>query len=117
LGDIEKRITELEKLTETPNPTRSDTLKTLYAILDEIASLKSSCAPHLRGGVPIEPENIPRQILGPGYTHGELLSLAVERAAQKGTYPPEESPRWEAVMIGMSRVDLDEVVEWERGEA
>jgi hypothetical protein len=54
------------------------------AVLDELGRLKASRAVQYRGGpdgpTRIEPEDIPGKILGPSYTRGELIQLAIRRA-------------------------------------
>jgi hypothetical protein len=53
-------------------------------ILAEYARLKASRAKNSwRGGVPIEPEDIPGKILGEGYTHGQMMELAVRRVFER----------------------------------
>lgn len=94
----------------------SEAFVRLRAVLDELAALKSSCAPRMRGGIPVEPEHIPRKILGPGYTHNDLLALAAERAAEGGAFPVEEAPRYTAAFKESygRRKDHGVGVEWER---
>ena len=83
MGTLDCRVEDLERLlAETANP--GEPAPQLGAILRELATLKASCAPGLRGGVPVEPEQIPRRILGPSYTHSELLRLATARASEAG---------------------------------
>jgi hypothetical protein len=57
------------------------------AILGELAALRASGATHLRAGVRVDPKDIPRKVLGPGYTHGQLVGLAVSRAVEAGKVP------------------------------
>jgi hypothetical protein len=61
------------------------------AILGELAALRASGATHLRAGVRVEPEDIPRRTLGPDYTRGQLLGLAVSRAVESGKVPAERA--------------------------
>ena len=62
----------------------------LAAIYDELSRLRSSQAVHYRGGVRIEPENLPEKLLGPGYTHAELRELAVARGLERRGYSTQE---------------------------
>ena len=86
MASIDKRIEALEGLTgptEAEDPHR-ETAKTLMrAILDEYACLKASRAAGSRGGVPIVPEDTPGKVLGPVYTTGEVVRLAVRRVAER----------------------------------
>jgi hypothetical protein len=70
----------------------------LGAIFDEISALKSSRAVHYRGGVRIEPANLPEKLLGPGYTRAELRELAIARGLEKRGYETaqiaELLPKW-----------------------
>jgi hypothetical protein len=61
------------------------------AILGELGELRASGATHLRAGVRVEPEDVPRKFLGPGYTRGQLLGLAVSRAVEAGKVPAERA--------------------------
>ncbi len=116
MGSVERRIESLEgRILGTAG--RSETFGHLKAILGELATLRSSCAEHLRGGVPVEPENIPRRVLGPGYTNEDLWRLAVERAVEGGKVPAERADAYlEAVRSLWTRTgkDPEAVVEWER---
>jgi hypothetical protein len=115
MAGIERRIQRLEGRLESQSET-SETFLKLRAVLDELGRLKAGCAKHYRAGVLIEPENIPRQILGPRYTEGELLGLAAERAAVGGAFPLEEAALCHAVLLklfGDAGKDFDAVIEWE----
>ena len=92
----------------------------MKAVLQEFARLKASCASRSSeaGGVNVTQvpgENIPRQILGPGYAYRQLIRLAGERASETGAFPEEEIEAATATMLGHSggRMDVDEVVRWE----
>ncbi len=118
MGSLEHRLDDLERrILQNADPEPSESYKRLRICLDELAALKSSCAVHERGGVRVEPENIPRQLLGPHYTHGDLLALAVERASATGAFPLEDVPRLTAYMrpVYAKSKDPDAGVEWERG--
>lgn len=113
-----RRLEDLEqRILQTAHPESSAASVHLRAILDELAALKSSCAEHERGGFHVEPENIPRRILGGGYTHADLWRLAVSRSVGTGTVPAE---RAEAYVRFLRRSweragkDPDTAVEWER---
>ncbi len=57
--------------------------------------------------------------LGPGYTHGALMGLAVSRCVEAGTVPAESARGYLEYMRDLSERggrDPDDVVEWERGE-
>jgi hypothetical protein len=89
-----------------PRPNRE-----LWAILDELASLKASRAVGYRGGVRIEPEDIPQKILGPDYTRPELWELAIARGLEKQGYSTEEIaellPRWVEWFGNLDRRDQE----------
>jgi hypothetical protein len=88
---IERRVHALEKLLAEPSeahPSRPNPDK--VAVLDELALLKGSRAVHYRGGVRIEPENIPQKILGNNYTERECRELAIKRAFTKRGYSTSE---------------------------
>lgn len=116
-GNIHRRLQDLEERIQPPDTPSPDYLK-LRAVLDELASLKSSCAVRYRGGTPmvrIEPENIPRTLLGPGYTHRELHRLACERASGAGAFASDEIERLIKMLEALyQRPDWDEPVQWER---
>jgi hypothetical protein len=95
LGSIENRLQRLGEGTPAQAPEPTPAFGKLRATLDELAALKSSGVCGYRGGVSIVPEDSPGRELGPGYTHAQLLTLAVERAAAKaraGTFPPRGRP-------------------------
>ena len=81
---IRDRVDRLEAQIESP---QDEGAARRYAIateiLDEVAGLKSSRAAGFRGGVPIEPEDIPGKILGAYYTWGQLVRLAVRRVFER----------------------------------
>jgi hypothetical protein len=91
MGNVDRRrIENLERRFSKPTePGRSEVSKHLKTILNELATLKSSCAVYYRGGVRMDPENIPRKILGPDYTNEDLWRLAVERTVEDGRVPVE----------------------------
>jgi hypothetical protein len=62
----------------------------LFAIFDEFSSLRSSQAVHHRGGVRIEPVDLPRKLLGENYTREELWELAIARGLEKRGYSTQE---------------------------
>ncbi len=119
MAGVGRRIRNLEGRIEPLQEEPSGSYQALKAVLEEQGRLKASCAVHYRAGAPIEPEHIPRQILGPGYTHGELLLLAAERAAEGGAFPLEEAPAAAAALQELfenAGKDFEVLVEWEREE-
>ena len=92
MGGLGRRIGGLERRLQAGEPRGpSAAFSHLMAILGELAALRASGATHLRGGVRVEPEDIPRRVLGPGYTHGQLVGLAVSRAVEAGKVPAERA--------------------------
>ena len=86
MASIDKRIEALEGLIgppEEPDPDRETAKALRRAILDEHARLKASRARGSRGGVPTVPEDISGKVLGPVYTTGEVVRLAVRRVAER----------------------------------
>jgi hypothetical protein len=77
-----ERVDKLEK-GENENSAPQGPDPDFAAILDELASLRVSGAVHYRAGVRIQGEDIPRQILGEGYTRLQLRELAISRAFGK----------------------------------
>lgn len=118
MGSLERRIQELEgRVSADSVRGPSPAFTHLREILNELAALKVSCAGGFRGGVEVEPENIPRKILGPGYTHADLLGLAVSRTVEAGKAPAERARAYVEYLRGIGGrqdEDLDAVVEWER---
>jgi hypothetical protein len=96
---LDRRIQALERLFGEPGDTMPDTLDPdVVAVLDEYGSLKSSMSDkHFRGSpdgpVPIEPENIPKKILGLTYTQGEFRELAIARGLERRGYSASEIAR------------------------
>jgi hypothetical protein len=86
VASIDKRIEYLEQRIRPPEKDKAAALQTalIREILDEFASLKASRAVHYRGGKRIEPEDIPRKILGPGYTTEDVWELARRRVLERG---------------------------------
>ena len=81
-------------LSETTESGRSENFTHLVSILDELAHLRQSCAERWTGpknSIRAEGENIPRKVLGPGYTYRQLLELAVRRSVEAGRVPSERS--------------------------
>ncbi len=122
MGSLGRRLEDLERnlLEEDRRELKSAAGSNVKAVLKEFARLKASCAPRSSeaGGVAVTQvpgENIPRQILGPGYTYRQLITLAGERASEAGAFPEEEIEAATATMLGLSggRMDVDEVVRWE----
>jgi hypothetical protein len=113
MGSVDRRIEDLERrFSETTKPESSLALTHLKIILNEIAYLKQSCAERWTGHrnqTRVEGENIPRKILGPGYTHRQLLELAVERAVEDGGVPVERSQGYLEYLCGLSGEPLDTV--------
>ena len=91
-GNIRVRLDRIEARMPAPEDGPSGASEKLRAVLDELASLKSSGASYYRGGVLVEGEDVPGRILGPGYTFGGLVRLAAERAADGGAFGRDEVP-------------------------
>ena len=116
MGSIDKRIAELQRcLVRTTEP--SEAYLQLKAVVKELSDLKASASVHYCARRRVEGGNIPRRLLGPGYTHGDLWRLAVSRCAEAGTLPVEMTE----ACIGVLRdrgdragKDPDSVVEWEQ---
>jgi hypothetical protein len=84
MGSLEGRISRLAGRIEPPEDLGAELRRAVVRdILDELARLKVSRAHGYRGGVPIEPEDIPGRILGPGYTTGQMVELAVRRVFER----------------------------------
>jgi hypothetical protein len=88
VGSLEKRLDALQGRIPPPEDKSMELRRALrHAIMDEYASLKwYSGHTHVirkEGLVPIEPENKPTNILGPGYTTGQLWELAVRRVFER----------------------------------
>jgi hypothetical protein len=117
VGSVDRRIEALERrFSETTEPGRSETFTHLKAILDELAYLKQSCAERWTGEknmTCVEGEDIPRKMLGPGYTHRQFLELAVDRSVEDGGVPVERQQGYLEYLCKLS-CDPDAVVEWER---
>lgn len=115
LTELERRI--LEKNAEGPfQGGPSETLKQLRACLNEIGHLKASCARSPGSGARGPSQNIPLQILGPGYSYSELWRLAAERAVPEEWVEPCLSylrEVWDRSAQRRGRTP-DAVVEWER---
>ncbi len=85
MANVDNRIGRLER-DRPPKEDPEAALKWAVSrdILNEFAALKASRAKNVsRGGVPIEPEDTPGKILGEGYTHGQLMGLAVRRVFER----------------------------------
>jgi hypothetical protein len=84
VGSIESRISRLEGRIEPPEDERAALRHAVMRdILNEFARLKASRAHGYRGGKPMVPEDIPGKILGPGYTTGQMMELAVRRVFER----------------------------------
>ncbi len=89
MASIEDRLRRLEESIEEPDEAAQQRRHVMYAVLDEYANLKRSRAVGHRGGGPgkplrrIEPEDIPGRILGPVYTTGDMVGLAVRRVVER----------------------------------
>lgn len=100
MGSLNGRIRRLEELigpAESEDEVAALRHAITRAILDEYAHLKASRAVHYRGGNPpvrIEPEDIPGKILGPGYTSGQLIELAIRRVFEREELPEELVEGW-----------------------
>ncbi len=86
MGSLEDRLRRLEGRIggETPEDEHEALRHSIITmILDEFACLKASRATHYRGGGPIVPEDILFRELGPGYTTGDMWTLAVRRVVAR----------------------------------
>ncbi len=90
MGSIERRIEALEGRV----PPAKDEVAAVRAavrreVMEEFGRLKASRAVGYRGQGPgkplrrIESEDIPGRILGPGYTTGDMMALAIERVFER----------------------------------
>ncbi len=115
MGSLERRIENLERrFSATTQSGRSETFKHLVAILDELAYLRQSCAERWTGPqntILVEGENVPRKVLGLGYTRRQLLELAVSRSVEAGRVPAERAQDYRECLFALSRQNLDTVVE------
>jgi hypothetical protein len=85
---FEKRAEKIEQLFASRREAREDSehsqfKRELFAIWDELVALKASGAVRYRGGVRIEPEDIPRKLLGENYTRAELRELSIARGLER----------------------------------
>ena len=106
MAGIERRIEALEGLIgrqEEEGPDAATRRALLRAILNEHAALKASRAGGFRGGVPIVPEDLPGKILGPGYTVGDVVGLAVRRVAERELSGDLEEAEIEEAAEGWTR--------------
>ena len=85
MGSLDKRIEHLERRLITPHKDEEAERRraVMRDILDELARLKASRAVHYRAKRRIEPEDIPGKVLGPGYTTGQMVELAVRRVLER----------------------------------
>jgi hypothetical protein len=96
VGSLERRLFDLEaSLLPREVTSKSEAGKKVRAVLQELARLKASCATRHTGG------NIPLQLLGPGYTHRELVSLAASRASEAGAFPEDEIEAATVTMLSL----------------
>lgn len=86
---FDRRVDRLEELFRGSEDAYSPD-RDLVAIFDELSALKASRASRYRGGRLVEGEDLPRQLLGEGYTPRELLELAVARGLEKRGYSAGE---------------------------
>jgi hypothetical protein len=117
MASIDKSISDLQRQLGRADQEPSEAYLQLKAVIIELSGLKASAAVHYRAGRRVEGENIPRRVLGPGYTHADLFALAVERCVAEGKVSAERS----AACFGVLRErwerdgkDPDAAVEWER---
>jgi hypothetical protein len=89
VGSLEKRIEALEGRIPPPKDDAAEVRRAFtYAIMDEYSALRwYSGHTHVirdgKGRVPIEPANKPANILGQGYTTGQLWELAIRRVFER----------------------------------
>jgi hypothetical protein len=85
MGSIDNRIGRLEQNRPPKEDPEADLKWAVTCdILEEYSRLKASRAKNVsRGGVPIEPEDIPGRVLGEEYTHGQMMELAVRRVFER----------------------------------
>ena len=117
MASIDRRISDLQRQLGRVDQEPSEVYLQLKAVIREISSLKASAAVDYRAGRRIQGENIPRQLLGPGYTNEDLWRLAVSRCVEAGTVPAEITE----ACLGVLREcwerggkNPDAVVKWER---
>ena len=114
MGSLERRIEDLERrCSKTTESGRSETFTALITILNELSYLKQSCAERWTGpknSILVEGENVPRKVLGPGYTRRQLLELAVSRSVEAGRVPAERGQGYLEYLCEMSSKDLDVAV-------
>ena len=104
------RISRLEGRFEPPEDEHAAVRRAITRmILNEFASLKASRAGGYRGGVPIVPEDIPFRELGPGYTTGQLMGLAVRRVVER-EYDDLGAEAREAITEGWT----ESIMSWDR---
>ena len=89
MGSIDRRLEDLERRIPPPEDEGASLGRAVMRdILNEFARLKASRAVGYRGGVRVEPEDIPARILGPDYTTGEMWELAERRVLERGEGAP-----------------------------
>jgi hypothetical protein len=94
VGGLDRRLKRVEERIPPPVD-EGDALRRamMHAIMDELGRLKSSRATGYRGGdppIPIVPEDIPFKELGPGYTTGLMVELAIRRVFEREGIADEE---------------------------
>src|SRR5215218_10073265 len=113
MGDVERRIRDLEGLLAPASPEDEEPelwRAVMRDILDEISSLGACRARNrYRGGTPptpIQPTDPVGDSLGYPYTHGERTEFAIKRAVARLGFSEEESEEIIAHWIGWFR-ELD----------
>jgi hypothetical protein len=85
-----------ERLIGSPDESSEHRRTVLRDILDVFARLKSSRAVHYRGGVRIEPEDIPVKFLGSGNTAEQMWELTDRRVLERIAETTEGGSSWGA---------------------
>ncbi len=118
MGSIDRRLQDLEERFAAGSAHEpSEISRHLRAVLDEFAALKQSCAVRWTPEGTVPGENVPRRVLGPGYTHEDLWRLAVLRTVDAGRAPAERVEAYVGFLRGTwerAGKDPGAVVEWER---
>jgi hypothetical protein len=108
MGDIERRIQDLERLVQPPEDEDAQLRRAMMAeIIDEISSLKASRARGVyRGGTPptpIQPTDPAGEHLGYPYTYGEHTEFAIKRVVERLDFSEEESEEIVTHWVGVFR--------------
>ena len=110
MGGLNGRLSRLEGRIQPHEDEDAALRRTIIRmILNEFAHLKASRAGGHRGGKPIVPDDIPFRELGPGYTTGEMIALAIRRVVER-QYDDLGDEAREAIIEGWTQ----SIKEWSR---